>query len=237
MRFAREHAEKASQIKNKFLQLVSHELKTPLASLQLQLDRLRRDPEPLTPRQQELVQKMRRSSVRLLDLIEAILEHARIEAGRLAIAVSPFVPAELAAEIVEELRPQAEISGSTITLDAPASPPFPSDPRLFRLILVNLVGNAIKHGGPGEISVRVHSGDAGCRMVVGDRGPGIPTEKQAMIFEPFAQLENVDAKHTPGVGLGLALVRDIVRALGGNVTLDSTPGRGSVFVVTLPAKA
>src|SRR5207344_1477857 len=104
---------------------------------------------------QELVQRMRRSSVRLLDLIEAILEHARIEAGRLSIDVAHFVPGELAAEIVEELRPQAEASGATITLDAPPTQPFPTDPRLFRLILANLLGNAIKHGGPGDITVKV----------------------------------------------------------------------------------
>ena len=236
MRVAREHADHAGQIKNKFLQLVSHELKTPLTSLQLQLDRLRRDPESLTPRQQEIIERMRRSSVRLLDLIEAILEQARIEAGRLSIDVAPFVPAELAAEIVEELKPQAESSGSTITLDAPPSGPFATDPRLFRLILANLLGNAIKHGGPGAIAVAVHTFNGTCRLTVGDRGPGIPAEKQAEIFEPFAQLENVDVKHTPGVGLGLALVRDIVRALGGEVTLVSSPGKGSMFVVTLPAR-
>ncbi|HKF45203.1 MAG TPA: ATP-binding protein [Thermoanaerobaculia bacterium] len=236
MRVAREHAENAGQIRNRFLQLVSHELKTPLTSLQLQLDGLRRDSESLTPRQRDLVERMRRSSVRLLDLIEAILEQARIEAGRLSIQVAPFVPAELAAEIVEELKPQAESSGSTITLDAPSSRPFPTDPRLFRLILANLLGNAIKHGGPGAITVAVHTEDGTCRLTVGDRGPGIPAEKQAMIFEPFAQLESVDAKHTPGVGLGLALVRDIVRALGGEVILESVPGRGALFVVTLPAR-
>ena len=237
MRVAREHAENAGQIRNRFLQLVSHELKTPLTSLQLQLDRLRRDSETLTPRQQELVERMRRSSVRLLDLIEAILEQARIEAGRLSIDVTPFVPGEMAAEIVEELKPQAEISGSTITLDAPPSAPFRSDPRLFRLILANLLGNAIKHGGPGAITVAVHTDDGICRVTVGDRGPGIPADKHAAIFEPFAQLESVDVKHTPGVGLGLALVRDIVRALGGEVILESVPGRGALFVVTLPAQA
>jgi signal transduction histidine kinase len=236
MRVAREHAESAGQIKNKFLQLVSHELRTPLTSLQLQLDRLRRDPEPLSARQQELVQRMRRSSVRLLDLIEAILEHARIEAGRLSIEVAPFVPGDLAAEIVEELRPQAEASGSTITLEAAPSQPFASDPRLFRLILANLLGNAIKHAGPGNITVGIRVQDGTCRLSVGDRGLGIPAEKQAMIFEPFAQLEHLDVKHTPGVGLGLALVRDVVRALGGEVLLDSSPGRGSTFVVTLPAQ-
>ena len=236
MRVAREHAENAGQIRNRFLQLVTHELKTPLTSLQLQLDRLRRDSESLTPRQQELVERMRRSSVRLLDLIEAILEQARIEAGRLSIDVAPFVPADLAAEIVEELKPQAEISGSTITLDAPPSEPFSTDPRLFRLIVANLVGNAIKHGGPGTVTVAVHTVDGTCRVTVGDRGPGIPADKQAMIFEPFAQLESVDVKHTPGVGLGLALVRDIVRALGGEVILESVPGRGALFVVTLPAR-
>jgi signal transduction histidine kinase len=180
---------------------------------------------------------MRRSSVRLLDLIEAILEQARIEAGRLSIDVRPFLPGEMAAEIVEELKPQAEASGSSITLDAPPSGTFASDPRLFRLILANLLGNAIKHGGPGAITVAVHTDDGTCRVTVGDRGPGIPTDKQAMIFEPFAQLESVEVKHTPGVGLGLALVRDIVRALGGEVVLESVPGRGALFVVTLPAQS
>jgi signal transduction histidine kinase len=110
-----------------------------------------------------------------------------------------------------------------------------SDARLVRLILVNLVGNAVKFCEHGVVEVSLSPCGEEHQIVVSDTGPGIPADKQSLIFEPFEQLEPVQQKHTPGVGLGLAIVREAVRALRGRVEVRSEVGQGSSFLVTLPS--
>jgi signal transduction histidine kinase len=236
LRVALEHAERANQVKSSFLRLVSHELRTPLTSLQLQLQRLQRDGAALAPPQRETVDRMARSSARLLDLIESLLEYARIETGQLTIHREAFDLTALAAEVVEEILPQAQQKQLGLRLlPAPKLPPLESDRRLVRLILVNLVSNAIKFTAEGHVEVAVTCEDGAYRLAVTDTGPGIPPEQQALIFEPFEHLEPVPRKHTPGVGLGLALVKEMAGALGGSITLRSEAGSGSTFTVSLPA--
>ena len=109
-----------------------------------------------------------------------------------------------------------------------------SDPRLVRLVLANLVGNALKFTGEGRIDVSVTRRDDGVQFVVEDTGPGIPLQERARIFEPFEQVTAVNSKHLQGFGLGLALVKEMVRVLGGAVELRSEMGAGSTFVVTFP---
>jgi signal transduction histidine kinase len=119
---------------------------------------------------------------------------------------------------------------------APDLEPAWTDPRHVRLILVNLVANAIKFTERGEVVISVGRGEGrGFRIAVRDTGPGIPPDALEQIFEPFAQLESFLHKHTPGVGLGLALVREMVEALGGRIAVQSEMGVGSTFTVTLPA--
>ncbi len=236
MRVAREQAEQASRVKTDFLGLVSHELRTPLATILLQLDRLAQDREaPFSDRQRGAIERIHRSSARLSDLIESLLEYARIESGRLSLELKRFDPAALASEVAEELAPQAESKGLDLRVDAPTDgQDFESDPRLLRLILVNLLGNAIKYTQQGFVTLSVERGAEESRFRVQDSGPGIPEEEQARVFEPFTQLESIRHKHTPGVGLGLALVRQMAHALGGRIELESAQGRGSTFTVILP---
>ena len=234
---ARDHADRASAMKTSFLRMVSHELRTPLTSLKLNLERLERVEEAaLSPRQREMVRKIHGSTVRLHELIESLLEYARIEGGRLRVEIEPFDARLLCEGVVEELSPQAEQKGIALRLaPSPAAPPLASDPRLCRLVIVNLVGNAVKFTLKGEVEVSVGAEAGLHRVRVRDTGPGIPPEDRERIFEPFEQMEPVPNKHTRGVGLGLSIVKEMVEALHGRIELTSEVGVGSTFTVLLPA--
>jgi signal transduction histidine kinase len=239
MRVAREHAEQASQLKTNFLSMVSHELRSPLATLQLQLERVEtRGAEGMGAESLMLVRRMAGSARRLQDLIEGLLQYARIQSGRLATEIESFELQELARDVVEELRPQAEDKGLLLSIAHPDDlPRLGSDPRLVRLILVNLVGNAIKFTERGKVALALaYEGDVH-RIAVTDTGPGIAPEHQTRIFEPFEQVEPARKKHLVGVGLGLALVREMVTSLQGALELASEVGVGSTFQVLLPSIA
>ena len=236
MRVARDQAEQASRAKSDFLSLVSHELRTPLTAIRTYLHLLERDgAASLLPRQRSMVEKTVRSSARLLALVESLLEYTRAESGQLVTDVAPLDLGALAADVVEEMRPLAEQKQLALHVAAPpALPPLLSDAQLVRLILVNLIGNGIKYTEQGGVEVSVSHDEGVHRLAVIDSGPGIPADRQRVIFEPFTQLEPVRHKHTPGVGLGLALVERMVAALGGRVELRSELGCGSEFTVVLP---
>jgi signal transduction histidine kinase len=236
-REARHHAERASRAKSDFLSLVSHELRTPLTSIQLQLDRLRRGVTGVVSSDQlQAVEKIARSSARLLDLLDSLLEFGRMESGRLEVTVSTVDLSVLAREAVDELRPRAEQKNVALTLELEHGlQPVQTDARLVRLIMLNLLDNAIKYTEQGSVELRLMSDGASVRVRVSDTGPGIDPSQQQLIFEPFQQLEHVRHKRGEGVGLGLALVKSIARALNANVALESAPGHGSAFTVTLTA--
>lgn len=237
MRFAREQADRAHAQKTSLLRLVSHELRTPLAAVLLQVDRLRRDAALLSPAHRDAVGRMRSATQRLAGLVESLLELARMEAGRVTLAPEVLDPTRVAGEILEELRAQAEAKGLALSGPAPGTvEPLETDARLLRLVLLNLVSNAVKFTDAGSVAVTVEAGGGEHRFVVRDTGRGIAPVDQARVFEPFEQLEEIARKHTPGVGLGLALVRDMVASLGGRIALDSRVGEGSAFTVTLPSR-
>ncbi len=237
MRLARDQAEKASRVKSTFLRMVSHELRTPLAAIQLQLDRLARMAEELPTKQRDLLMRCHSSTRRLARLVESVLEYSRIEGGRLEISRRPFNPLEVAAEVVSITQPHAEQKSVGLTLHAPSSlPQVETDPRLVRLVLLNLVENAVKFTEHGSVDVRVEVVGNNLKISVRDSGPGIPDEQQPLVFEPFEQLGPTENKHLPGIGLGLALVREMVDALGGRVDLQSTLGEGACFTVSVPVR-
>ncbi len=234
-RVARDQAERASAMKTTFLRMVSHELRTPLSALLLQLERLERG-APLPADKQHVLTRMVRCAGVLRDLIESLLEHARIQSGVLRTELEAFDLAALAGDVIEDLAGAAQAKGLALTLEREAEDAWlTSDRRLVRLVLVNLVGNALKFTREGGVTVSVGREGERRRVIVRDTGPGIPPEERARIFEPFEQLEPVRRKHTTGVGLGLALVREIVGALQGSIELTSEVGEGSAFTVLLPA--
>ena len=237
MRVAREHAEQASQLKTNFLSMVSHELRSPLATLQLQLERIEaRGTDGMGADALVLVRRMATSARRLQDLIEGLLQYARIQSGRLTTEIESFDLHALAGDVLEEVRPHAEDKGLALSMASPdAMPPLESDPRLVRLILSNLLGNAIKFTERGMVELTLaHQGNVH-RIAVKDTGPGIPPEHQTRIFEPFEQVEPARKKHLVGVGLGLALVREMVTSLQGALELESRVAMGSTFQVLLPS--
>lgn len=235
-RVAREQAERASQTKSTFLSLISHELRTPLATLQLTLHGLRRGAEELSDRQREALDKIDRSTRRLLDLIESMLEYTRVESGRLRTAVQTVDAAALARELADEMRPQASARLLELSVDAAADlPPLSTDPRLLRLVLLELLLNAIRHTEKGRVQLAVRLEDFGHCFEVADTGPGIPPEARLRIFEPFQVGAPLEHKHEPGLGLGLSLARQVVEALGGELELSSSTGRGSTFTVRFPS--
>ena len=234
---ALEHAEVASRFKTSLLRLVSHELRTPLGALQLQLERLSGEHRgPLNDAQQQLIVRMRRSLARLTDMIQSLLEYARIESGRLELFVESFDLRELAQSVVDDFTPQSEAKGLILRLEAPeGSAPFDSDARLVRLVLVNLVANALKFTDHGEVVVSMELDADACILRVQDSGPGIEPSLCASVFEPFFQGESAGHRqYTQGAGLGLSLVREMLHALGGSIELSSNLGTGTIFRISVP---
>lgn len=230
---ARELAERASRVKSDFLRLVSHELRTPLGSIYLQIELLGLDPAGEAG--QEAIERLRRGAQRLEALVDGLLTYARAERGGLKVEPAAIDVAALVVQIADELRPEAEAKGLALAVEAaPGMPPLRSDAELVALVLRNLVGNATKFTERGGVRVEASHDGAAHRLVVADTGRGIAPDIQPRIFEPFVQGETTRQKHLPGVGLGLALVRQVVEILGGQVHLISIPGEGSTFTVVLP---
>ena len=235
-RRARADAERASEVKTSFLRLVSHELRTPLTSVHLQLQRLARDADsPMTPRQKETVRRATFAVTRLTGLVEALLYEAQIASGRLAAQIEDVDVDALVRAVLEEARPPAEDKGLELRLREEQHVPWvQTEPRFLRLIVTNLVGNAVKYTPAGLVEVAILPRSDGLRVEVHDSGPGIPPDDQARVFEPFERGEGVSEQFVPGVGLGLSVVRDLANAIGARVELRSAPGSGSTFTVVLP---
>jgi signal transduction histidine kinase len=234
-REARKAAESASRAKSDFLSLVSHELRTPIASIELQLDRLLRGTAGVVSEQQlSILARIGRSSSRLLDMVEALLEFARVESGRLTVQRTRVDVVAAVREVVEELRPRAESKSVQLLLTVQSDVLLvETDMRLLRLIVVNLIDNAIKYTDEGRIDVTLGSSGQGVLLRVIDTGRGIDVAHQELIFQPFEQLDPVRSKRERGVGLGLTLVRSVAHALGAQVRVESHEGAGTAFTVTL----
>jgi len=234
-RVAGEQAERASRLKSEFLALVAHEVRTPITVLRLQLQSFERSRERGTDGSRNQLRKIVAATEQLYALVEALLERAAIESGRVRMERRRFDLASLARDVLDEMRPRAEAKALELEWRGPRdAPSMDSDPRLVRLIIANLVSNAVKFTDRGKITLAVSSSVDRLRIAITDTGPGIAEEHRTRIFEPFEQLAYLRQKHVPGLGLGLALVRDLARALGGDVDVDSAVGVGTTFTVTLP---
>jgi len=232
---AREQALNASSFKTTLLHLVTHELRTPLAIVKLNLHLLTREHATLSARQQGLLEKLTRSTSRLQHLMETILAYTWLETGRLVPKVSEVDLAALAREVSEEYRPEAQRKLLALELRVPPQPVLlQTDGRLLHLVLSNLVSNAVKYTDHGSVEVSVEVLPDACRLVVKDTGRGIAPDHHERIFEPFQQLEVVARKGNPGLGLGLVLVKQLSQALEAHLSLISEPGHGSTFMLTLP---
>ncbi|NTX55232.1 ATP-binding protein, partial [Myxococcus sp. CA039A] len=233
---ALETTERASTSRSTLLQLVSHELRTPLSVLQLTQHALQRELGGMPPRALDMFDRMHRSTVRLRDMVEMVLQYNQLEEGRLVVRRQAVDLGEVVEEVVEEARAEARRKGLALELERPPGKAVArTDPRIVQMVLLNLVTNAVKYTEQGGVSVAVEERPQGWRLRVRDTGPGIPRAAQSRVFEPFEHLEPLENKSKPGVGLGLTLVREMVSVLGGVVSVASEPGVGSEFTVELPS--
>lgn len=236
MRVAKDRAEEASKAKSAFLNMVSHELRTPLTQLELHLTLLQRlFRGALTDDQEDVLAGLTTALHRLSQLVSSVLEYSRVESGRLTVHPERFDAAKLVAEVCADFQRDAKRRGLELACGSDGDvPPLVSDPGLLRIAVHNLLDNAVKYTERGRVSARVSAEDGHQRIEIVDTGLGIMPEFQQRVFEPFEVVEDIDHKHIPGIGLGLALVREIAAALGGQVSLASAPGKGSTFGLTLP---
>ncbi len=220
---------------------VSHELKTPLTSVRMVLHMLHeKSLGPLNKSQTELVETARKDSERLLRMLDALLDIARLEAGASRLNREAIAPAELVQGIVEEVRRSAGAQGIVVKTELAADlPPVLVDRQQIGHVFHNYIANALKHSPSGGTILVATTllGDRSIQFSVTDEGPGIPAEFQARIFDRFFR---VPGQAKSGVGLGLSIAREIVVAHGGRVGVHSVPGKGSEFFFVLesnPAKA
>jgi signal transduction histidine kinase len=229
--------EEASQLKSEFLSTVSHELRTPLNVILGYVEMLTDEASgPLTVAQSDLLNSIGRYSKLQLGLITNVLDFSRLGSGRISFHVERFALAPL----LEEIRMLASsrlIGPVTVTaVVAPEVPELETDRVKLHEILRNLVDNAIKFTDRGTVSVTVHTDTSRGRIVidVSDTGRGIAAADLTNVFEPFRQVGDQQIRHVAGVGLGLSIVKQLVEALGGTVSVTSTPGAGSRFRVEIP---
>jgi signal transduction histidine kinase len=218
-----------------FVATVSHELRTPLAVIRSAADNLADGVIHDDERVRQYGDLLRREGVRLTDLVEQILEFAGLQSGQRALARRPVHVAELLRDVASAAQ---ETSGHCVTIDvaiADRLPAIPGDEAALRRVFQNLIGNAIKYGAAaGWVGVRAAQGASGVDVTISDRGIGIPAADHERIFDPFYRASDVVSAQIQGAGLGLSLVKRIVEAHGGRVTVESAPGQGSAFTVSLP---
>ncbi|MEE9257292.1 MAG: ATP-binding protein, partial [bacterium] len=234
---AKEAAEAANRAKSEFLSSMSHELRTPLNSVLGFAQLLESDPaEPLTESQQESVRHILKAGHHLLDLINDVLDLARIEAGELVLSLESIAIALLMDETLALIEPMAGERRIRVIFDRETfQPHFVEADRIrLRQVLLNLISNAIKYnreGGSVTIACEEATGDR-LRICITDTGPGIPEAQRASLFEPFHRL-GIDSE-VEGTGIGLTISKRLMELMNGAISVESAPGEGSCFCIELP---
>jgi signal transduction histidine kinase len=228
---------RANRLKSDFVATMSHELRTPLNTLMGYTDLLAAGEfGPVNGEQRNVLERMDHSARELLDLINATLDLSRIEARRLPIEVREVEMPELLRELDHETRYQRQRRGLELLWEVSEdSVRICSDRVKLKVILKNLLSNALKFTERGAVRIHVHSQNSGIEISVQDSGVGIQPDILPIIFEPFRQGERAATRRFGGVGLGLYVVRRLLDLLEGSITVESEPGRGSTFRVWLPS--
>ncbi len=218
--------------RSRFYASMSHELRTPINAI-IGYNDLLADGifGPLTEDQRPAVVRIRRAAGHLLELVNDVLDLSKIEAGKMVVETEEVDVGTLVQDLEATMEPLARSQGVELRFHfgPGCQRPLRTDPRRLRQILLNLLSNAIRYGAGRPVNVRCERGD-GVRIAVEDQGPGVDESRQSDIFDEFVQLEEAGQ----GTGLGLPIARALARLLGGDVTLESTPGEGSTFTATLP---
>ncbi|HEU4735204.1 MAG TPA: PAS domain-containing sensor histidine kinase, partial [Kofleriaceae bacterium] len=228
------HAQEAIRLRDEFLSLASHELKTPLTVLQLQLEALhdrigRSDPTMLAK-----IERGSRACFRLAELIEALLDVSRLATGRFELHLEPSDLGEIVATAVDRLHEIAAAAGCALSVTT--QPAFGAwDRSRIDQVITNLVGNALRYAAGTPIEIAVTAGGHAVHVEIRDHGPGLPDDQLARIFERFERAASM--RHYGGLGLGLYVVREIVEAHGGSVSARNADGGGACFTVRLPTES
>ncbi len=236
---AKDEAEKATRAKTDFLAMMSHEIRTPLNGLMGMAELLKN--QQMGPLARDYVFTLHQSGAALSDLLNDLLDISRIEAGKFDLDNRSFSPVTLLKSLSSLMQRSAEMKGLAYSLEIDENVPstVSGDPARLRQILLNLTGNAIKFSAEGDVRVVLSVDqqlDQTVQMCfsVKDNGIGIPVEEQHKLFQPFSQLGEGRSKKYGGAGLGLAISQQLAERMGGEITVESSEGKGAEFKVRLP---
>jgi signal transduction histidine kinase len=234
--------ELASERKSQFLASMSHELRTPLNAIIGLTEMMVTNAARFgTEKALEPLRRVNAAGTHLLSLINEILDLSKIEAGKLELNPEPVNLARLIDEVIGTAGQLAEKNQNRLVVEAQENMgALTADPMRLKQILLNLLSNACKFTKAGEVKLtarKVSNGSSFVEFAVSDTGIGMTAEQQAKLFEEFSQADATTAQKFGGTGLGLAITRKLARMMGGDVTLASEPGKGSVFRVRLPVGA
>ncbi len=224
----------ADRLKSEFVGTASHELRTPLTTLQMGIQLLSEQlSETADPRQREILDMCRQDAARLERLVTDLLDLSKIASGHMTPTLESVPAAALIRHALAPSRPRIDAAGLELRLDVPDDlPPVAADTAQIERVMANLVSNAVKATPPGgRITVTARHLPDRVQIAVADTGHGIPREYHRQLFREFVQVPGAATGHA---GLGLAISRQIIKAHGGDISVDSEPGRGATFVLTLP---
>jgi len=230
-------AESASRLKSDFLATMSHELRTPLNIVTGYTELLLEEVFGSVPAEQaDALRRVRKAAYEELELITTVMDVSRLEAGRTLVKKSEVNVVELLAELQQETAENVrEKPGLSVEWQvAPGLPPLWTDRMKLKVVLKNLLGNAVKFTDEGRVRVDASARDGGIEIRVTDAGSGIEPEILPVIFDMFWQGDSSLTRHYGGVGLGLYIVKQLLELLGGTVTVESDVGKGSTFRVWVP---
>jgi signal transduction histidine kinase len=239
LEWQQQELERAYRLKSEFLASMSHELRTPINAL-LGYASLMRDGlyGELTRRQDEALARMYVASEHLLDLVNDILDLAKIEAGKMPVHVEPVELPDLLREVSEAVEPLVKRKGLAYAVEVGGElPVLETDRTRVKQVLLNLLSNAVKFTPRGEVRLHARVAGGGVEVAVADTGIGIPPDQLDAIWDDFRQVDQSSTREYGGTGLGLSIVRKLLALLGGSVRVESQVGRGSTFIVTLPLRS
>lgn len=232
-------AEEANRAKSAFLNMVTHDLRTPLTSIRAFAEILSDDPELDAAKRDEFLAVINTECQRLVRMINDLLDFAKIEAGRMDWVITEVDPVGLVRSAAASLAPMFAEKGVELELNLPEKTSLvEGDIDRLTQVMINLLSNAYKFvpANTGRVCISVECGPAEVRISVADNGPGIPAEKHDEVFEEFRQVVSASGARPPGTGLGLAICRRIIEHLGGRIWVEGVPPEGATFCLMLPLR-